>query len=60
MERVRFNPHIVERMDPNNGFRLIFPGQDDEYKYDKFLRKAHEIWSVTTGTQRAGDIKNSS
>jgi len=61
LERVKFNPHIVERMDPSNGFRLIFPraeGEDDA-KYDKYLRKAHEIWQVTTGTLKTCDVKAS-
>ena len=61
LERVKFNPHIVERMDPSNGFRLIFPraeGEDDT-KYDKYLRKAHEIWQVTTGTLKTCDVKAS-
>ena len=61
IERVRFNPHLVERMDPSNGFRLVFPrGEgEDEGKYDKYLRKAHEIWQVTTGTLKACDVKAS-
>lgn len=61
LERVKFNPHIVERMDPSNGFKLIFPraeGEDDT-KYDKYLRKAHEIWQVTTGTLKTCDVKAS-
>jgi len=48
-------------MDPSNGFRLIFPrgeGEDDP-KYDKYLRKALEIWQVTTGTLKACDVKSS-
>ena len=61
LERVRFNPHLVERMDPSNGFRLIFPrseGEEDS-KYDKYLRKALEIWQVTTGTLKTCDVKAS-
>ncbi len=41
-------------MDPGNGFKLIFPRPEEEdNKYEKFLRKAHEIWQVTTGTMKA-------
>jgi hypothetical protein len=49
-------------MDPSNGFRLIFPRTQedgDDFKYDRYLRKAHEIWQVTTGTLKAGDIAKS-
>ena len=54
IDRVRFNPNLVKRMDPGNGFRLIYPKpEDEENKYEKFLKKAHEIWSVTTGTVKA-------
>lgn len=43
-------------MDPGNGFRLIFPRpEDEENKYEKFQRKAHEIWQVTTGTMKANN-----
>lgn len=61
LEKVRFNPHMVERMDPSNGFRLVFPRGEDEDagKYDRYLRKAHEIWQVTTGTLKACDVKAS-
>jgi hypothetical protein len=43
-------------MDPGNGFRLVFPRpEDEENKYEKFQRKAHEIWQVTTGTMKANN-----
>ena len=48
-------------MDPSNGFRLIFPraeGEDDT-KYNKYLRKAHEIWKVTTETLKTCDVESS-
>ena len=46
------------------GFRLIFPrvsasAISDDDKYDKFLKKANEIWQVTTGTMRASNIHSS-
>lgn len=58
LERVRFDPSQVAKLDPSNGFRLIFPmnggsAGDDDTKYDKFLKKANDIWQVTTGTVRA-------
>ncbi len=43
-------------MDPGNGFKLIFPRPEEEdNKYEKFLKKAHEIWQVTTGTMKANN-----
>jgi tubulin polyglutamylase TTLL6/13 len=63
LERVRFDPGEVAKKDPGNGFRLIYPkgegnsaADDDGWKYEKFLRKAHEIWQVTTGTVRASQV----
>jgi hypothetical protein len=41
LERVRFDPTQIEKLDPSNGFRLIFPKHstsavsDDEI-YDKY------------------------
>jgi tubulin polyglutamylase TTLL6/13 len=52
IDRVKFDPKEVSNLDKENGFRLIYP-TDTTDKYDKFLRKAHEIWQVTTGTARA-------
>ena len=43
IERVRFDPKQVKVLDKKNRFRLIYPADDSE-KYDRFLRKAHEIW----------------
>ena len=46
-------------MNPGNGFRLIFPRPEEEdNKYDKYLKKAHEIWQVTTGTVKAPLAQN--
>jgi hypothetical protein len=45
---------LVKRMNPGNGFSLIYPrAEDEDNKYEKFLKKAHEIWQVTTGTVKA-------
>jgi len=55
LDRVRFDAASVAKADPGNGFRLIFP--NDEGKYDKFLKKASDIWQVTTGTVRASQVQ---
>jgi tubulin polyglutamylase TTLL6/13 len=52
IERVRFDPKSVKALDPKNGFKLIYPTEDSD-KYDKFLRKANDIWQITTGTVKA-------
>ena len=48
-------------MDPGNGFKLIFPkvSCDDDTKYNKFLKKASDIWQVTTGTMKASSLQSS-
>lgn len=58
IDRVRFDPLCVDKLDPDNGFRLIYPRPDDDDKYNRFLKKAHEIWQVTTGTMRASNMTN--
>jgi hypothetical protein len=65
LERVRFDPTSLSKLDPSNGFKLIFPrdpalSDDNSYKYERFLRKANDIWQVTTGTVRASQLQNQS
>lgn len=60
IDRVRFDPTQVEKLLPDNGFKLIFPRAEDDTKYEKFQRKAHEIWQVTTGTVRVSNLQSSS
>jgi hypothetical protein len=44
VDKVRFDPTLVEKMIPNNRFKLIYPQDSIEVSYDRFQRKAHEIW----------------
>lgn len=62
-DRVRFDPTQVAKLDTSNGFKLVYPrgcngsaADDDGAKYERFLRKANDIWQVTTGTVRASTI----
>ncbi|TNV73845.1 hypothetical protein FGO68_gene12866 [Halteria grandinella] len=57
LDRVRFDPSTVAKNDPGNGFRLVYPTDESGSRYDKFLRKASDIWQVTTGTVRASQVQ---
>ena len=53
-QRVRVEPEsIVDRLSGDNKFKLIYPkdapGPDPDL-YNKFQKKARDIWSALTGT----------
>ena len=53
-QRVRFDPEQVDmRLGDQNRFKLIYPkeapGADPDL-YNKFQRKANDIWRAATGT----------
>ncbi|CDW74877.1 low quality protein: tubulin polyglutamylase ttll6 [Stylonychia lemnae] len=52
VERVRFDPATVAKLNPSNKFRLIYPKPNGDDQYEKYQKKAHEIWQMTTGTFR--------
>lgn len=52
-DRVRFDPTLVEKRLPENGFRLVYPKEapgDDPALYEKITKKANDMWKKTTGT----------
>lgn len=54
-DRVRFDPTKVARLLPGNMFKLIYP-REDMSLYEKFQRKANEIWQITTGTLKQSQV----
>lgn len=51
-ERVRFDPKVIEKKFPESKFKLVFPSAKNDSDYDKFQRKANEVWQMTTGTYK--------
>lgn len=59
-QRVRFDPEQVEQKYPGNRFKLIYPKEapgPDPDLYNKFQKKANDIWKALTGTNIRRDTQ---
>eukprot|EP00347_Sterkiella_histriomuscorum_P024455 403331059 len=60
VDRVRFDPSTVANLNPQNKFKLIYPKpsgtSSDNDDYEKYQRKANEIWQLTTGTMKQPNL----
>jgi hypothetical protein len=41
---VKFDPKLVEKTNPDNKFKLVYPCGKGDDDYNKYHRKAIEIW----------------